>query len=144
MNREDIPGLDSLFNLLSSFCYTRTNFNVYSDNVLDEFFGRRTEKGVLFCYPNISTPTVEGNEEIRKRFFDRIVSLPYIFVFIESLTNNIDSISCKQIIEYRGFEVEFKENGVYFRQLPREDVLLRSIDPQTGQNIEPDTNEIYY
>lgn len=143
MNREDTPGLDPLFTLLSSFCYTRTNFNVYSDNVLDEFYGRRTEKGVLFCYLGISTPTVEGNEEIRKRLFERIISLPYVFIFIESLTNNIDSVSCKQIIEYRGFEVEYKENKVNFRQLPREDVLLRSVDPQTGQNIEPDTNEIY-
>jgi len=144
MNREDIPGLDPLFNLLSSFCYTRANFNVYSDNIFDEFYGRRTENGVLFCYPETSVPTVEFDKEIRKRLLDRIISLPYVFVFIESLTNNIDSISCKQIIEYRGYEVEFKEGKVDFRQLSREDVLLRSVDPQTGQNIEPDTNEIYY
>ena len=144
MNREDKPGLDPLFNLLSSFCYTRTNFNVYSDNVLDEFYGRRTVNGVLFCSLSNNIPSIEGDEEIRKHLFDRIVSLPYIFIFIESLTNNIDSISCKQIIEYRGFEVEYKEDKVSFRQLSREDVLLRSVDPQTGQNREPDTNEIYY
>jgi len=92
----------------------------------------------------IKIPTVESDEEIKQRLYERIITLPYILVYVESLTNNIDSISCKQIIEYRGFDIGYKENMINYRQLPREDVLIRNIDPITGQIVEPDTNEIYF
>ena len=89
-------------------------------------------------------PTIGSNEEIKQLLYDRIVNLPYVLVFVESLTNNIDPISCKQTIEYRGFVIEYKENKINYKQLPKEDVLIRNIDLKTGQIVEPDTNEIYF
>ena len=144
MNRDSVPGYLPLINHLSTFCYTRANFTLYSDNVMDEFYGRRTENDVFLCGVEIKTPTIESDEEINQRLFYRIVNLPYVLIFVESLTNNIDPISCKQIIEYRGFEVEYKENEIIYKQLPKEDVLVRNIDLKTGQIVEPDTNEIYF
>ena len=144
MNRDSVPGYLPLMNHLSSFCYTRTNFTLYSENVLDEFFGRRTENDMLLGGLEIKIPTVESDEEIKQRLYERIITLPYILVYVESLTNNIDSISCKQIIEYRGFDIGYKENMINYRQSPKKDVLIRNIDPITGQIVEPDTNEIYF
>jgi hypothetical protein len=111
---------------------------------MDEFYGRRIENEVILGGVEIKMPTHESDEEINRRLYDRIVNLPYVLIFVESLTNKIDPISCKQIIEYRGFVVEYKENIVNYNQLPKEDVLIRNIDLKTGQIVEPDTNEIYF
>jgi len=144
MNRDSVPGYLPLIDRLLSFCYTRVNFTLYSDNVMDEFYARRAENIVYFGGLEIKIPTIESDEEIKQHLYDRVVTLPYVLIFTESLTNKIDPISCKQIIEYRGFVVEYKENTINYKQLPKEDVLIRNIDLKTGQIIEPDTNEIYF
>ena len=143
MNPETAPGYVSLVALLSSLCYTRTNFVVYSDNFVNEFYARKSDKGVLFCGARNKFPSVITDGDVKSELLGNIINFPYILVYVESLTPKIDDVSCKQIIEYRGFEVEYKNGQVVSRQLPREDVLLRNIDPVTGQVVDPDTNELY-
>jgi len=144
MNPETTPGYVSLVALLESTCYTRANFVVFSDNFVEKFYARKSEKGVLFCGMENKFPSMITDGDIKSRLLENLLNLPYVLIYVESLTPKIDETSCKQIIEYRGYEVEYKNGQIVSRQLPREDVLLRNIDPTTGQVVDPDTNEIYF
>lgn len=144
MNRETTPGFVPLITDLLSYCYSRADYTLNAENVLNEFFGRRVEDGVILSGSSISYPTLSEDNEIRERFFQLIIAYPYVLVFIDSLLPDIDKESGKQKIEHRGFMIEYKDETITYKRIPKKAVIDRYIDPTTGQKITPETNEIFF
>jgi hypothetical protein len=144
MNQETTPGFVPLITDLLSYCYTRADYTLNAENALSEFSGRRVEDGVILSGSSITYPTLSEDSDIRERFFQWIITYPYVLVFIDSLLPDIDKESGKQKIEHRGFMIEYKNGAITYKRIPREAILDRSIDSNTGQHVRPETNELYF
>ena len=142
---QETPGLQDLIDELMTQCYTHTVITLNADTFEEpDFVAVRAENGVVLFGNTIDEPTRSSDLATRETFLNWIITYPYVIMIVRSYLIDTDPITHNQKAEIRGYLVKYQDGKITYERMPKDDLeRCRSIDPQTGQHKEPDSDEIY-
>lgn len=144
-----IHGFDEAIKALSELCYTHMTITLNAENyrATDLEAERAADGSVLVKGYGFDTPeSLLLDTPIRRKLIQWIQGNSYVVAIVCSYTTDIDPATKQPIKEIRGFIVRLNKesNALAYERIPKDDLVRsRSLDPMTGQPVEPSSDEHY-